>query len=323
MATAPKAKEPIQENLLAEVDPNVVEHEEVELASDQDVEIELEADEEEIVEDPSIALQKQIEALRKSEDIHKKRAETYRQEAEQAKQATQEKTAEVGRSRKEILQSQFDAISTALAASQSEVESAKRDMRTAAANQDIEAQIEATERLTRAQANITKLEDGKVEIEQRLKVPDPELTAPQKAPVPFHVQQWIKKHPDYLSDPEKNADIQYFHRKVIREGIDIDSEEYLPRMEVLLGLRQTEEEAEVEIPAKPAPKATPQRQAPVSAPVSREAPSSPDGDRGGVIKLTGAQRDAAKIAGVTEKVYAENLAKINKMKANGTYGGQQ
>jgi hypothetical protein len=58
----------------------------------------------------------------------------------------------------------------------------------------------------------------------------------------------------------------------------------------------------------------------VSAPVSREAPSTPNNDRSSSqVKLTPAQREYAKIAGVSEKVYAEQLQKINKMKANGSY----
>lgn len=320
MATAPKTKEPVQEDLLAEVDPKITENEEVELQPDQEVEIEIDSDEEEVeVKDPSEELRKQVDALRKSEEIHKKRAETYRQEAAEARQAAQQKDAEVGRSRKDILQSQFDAVSTALAASQSEAESAQRDIKTAIEAQDSSAQAEAFSRLARAQANIAKLEDGKVEIEHRLKAPEPEQ--PVKNAMPERIQRWLRKHPEYVQDPRKNDKIRSLHWEIIDEGHEFDSDEYIEVMETKLGLREPEEEEEVVTPA-PKPKPSVQRSSNVSAPVSREAPSSPDGDRGGLVKLTLAQREAAKIAGVTEKVYAENLSKIMKMKANGTYGGQ-
>lgn len=318
MAKAPQAKEPTQEDLLKEVDPNL--QEEVELSPDEEVEIKLDEEEDGVVvEDPSEALKKQVEALRKSEEIHKKRAETYRQEVEAARQSMREKDVEVGKTRKEVLQSHFDAVATALAASQSEAESAQRDIRTAIEAQDAAAQAEAFNRLSRANANIAKLEDGKADLEQRLKAPDP-TPEPPKNTMPERVQRWLRKHPEYVQDPRKNDKIRSLHWDLIDEGHEFDSDEYIEAMETKLGLRQAEaEEEEIVPPAlKPKPKAPA-----VSAPVSREAPSNPDGDRGGVIKLSAAQREAAKVAGVTEKVYAENLAKINRMKANGTYGGQQ
>jgi len=60
----------------------------------------------------------------------------------------------------------------------------------------------------------------------------------------------------------------------------------------------------------------------VSAPVTREVPTSQGQDRTGRITLSVAQKDAAKIAGITEKEYAEQLIKLREHKTNGMYGGQ-
>jgi hypothetical protein len=313
---AQQLKEPVQEELLKEEAP--VEQAENELPLDQEVEVQLDAPEVEVgAEDPSAALQKQLEALKKSEELYKSRTERLQREVEEARQLAQTHETEAGKSRKEVLQSQFDAISTALAASKSEVESAKRDIRVAISNGDPDAQTEAFERLSRAQANIANLENGRIEVESRLKQPHPPPT-PQNT-MPDRARRWIASHQDYMTDPDKNADLQYIHRKLMRQGIEFDSDEYVEKLEIELGLRQAA--AEEEVVPQPKPKATVAK-IPVSAPVSREAPSTPDGDRGGVVRLSPAQREAARIAGVSEKDYAIQLAKIQKQKANGSYGGQ-
>ena len=62
----------------------------------------------------------------------------------------------------------------------------------------------------------------------------------------------------------------------------------------------------------------------VSAPVSREPPSSYyAGHRpSGQVRLTPLQREAAKIASVDERTYAEQLERLLIAKANGDYTGQ-
>lgn len=312
-----KDKEQVQDEPVDQVEKQE------DLAPDQDLEVKVEEPEADTVEveDPSLALKQQVEALRKSEELYKSRTERLQREVEEARNLAQTHEVEVGKSRREVLQSQFDAISTALAASKSEVESATRDIRAAKASGEVDVEIEAFNRLSRAQANIANLENGKIEVEARLKQPDPEPRKTQPS-LPPRVQRWISNHPDYMTDPDKNADIQYVHRKLMREGIEFDSDEYLERAEIELGLRKAEVEEEVVQP-KPKPKPEAAKTPIVSAPVSREAPSTPDGDRGGVVRLSPAELEAARISGVTPKVYAENLLKIRKQKANGTYGGQQ
>lgn len=280
-------------------------------------------EEPEVVEDASVALQKQVNALKKSEEIQKGRAERFRQEAERANQVAQDRGSEVAKVQKEAVQSQLDAVSTALGAAQSESESAKRDIKTAISNGDPDAQADAYERLATARANISKLEDGKFELEARIKSPPKtEEPAPQQQNVlPQRIQGWLQRHPEYTRDPRKYDKLRALHWDVIDEGHDFDSEGYLESMETKLGMRQVETDDEPVVTQQRQPQ---QRTSIVSAPVSREAPSTAqNGRNNGEIKLTVAQREAAKIAGVTEKVYAEQLQKISKMKANGTYGDRQ
>ena len=279
-----------------------------------------------VIEDASVALQKQIEALKKSEEIQKNRAERFRQEAEKANQTVKERVSEVAKVQKEAIQSQLDAVSAALGAAQSEAESAKRDIKTAINNGDVDAQAEAYERLATARANISKLEDGKFELESRIKNP-PKIEEPvtqQQSQIPQRIQSWINKNPTLTQNPRTWDKLRALHWDALDEGHDFDSDGYIQFMETKLGMREAEIEDEPVVIQQRQPA---QRTSIVSAPVSREAPSTSTQSRNnGEIKLTVAQRDAAKIAGVTEKVYAEQLQKINKMKANGSYelkGGNQ
>jgi len=54
----------------------------------------------------------------------------------------------------------------------------------------------------------------------------------------------------------------------------------------------------------------------VSAPVSRDPSYGGSPNR---IRLTGEQRELAKLAGISETEYANQLMKLNEMKANGDY----
>ena len=271
--------------------------------------------------DPTLALQKQLEELRKSEEFQRNRAEQAAKEREEALKRAQERDVEVVKFQKEATQSQLDHVSTALSAAQAEAESAKRDIKTAITNADPDAQTEAYERLAAARANISKLEDGKFELEARVKAePKPEVRQEPKQvqpTLPETALSWLRAHPQYLNDPEKNAQIQWLHHVVVKEGKSAFSPEYFNSMEEHLGLREAPKE-----PEKPQEQ---QRTNIVSAPVSREVPSSGTGTRqkNGTVTLTALEKEAAKDAGVTETEYAKQKLRLLEAKANGQYTGGQ
>ena len=276
-------------------------------------------------ESASAALQKQIDALRKSEEIQRARADQAEHDRQQAVQRVQTQETEVSKFRKEAYQSQYDAVSTALAAAQSESDSAKRDIKTAINNGDVDAQTDAYERLANARSNISKLEDGKYELEARLKAVPERVESvtqqpQQKDNTPDSVKEWLGKHPEYMRDHRKNVKLQSSHYDAVEAGYSYGSQDYIDYMDISLGFKQA---AQAPSQEQNRPVAPQQRTSIVSAPVSREAPSTPNSGRDSEIRLTPLEREAAKISGITEKVYAENLRKMKKMKANGTYGDRQ
>ena len=270
------------------------------------------------VDDASQALQKQLAELRKSEELARQRATQAERDRETALASARERETQIAKFQKEAQQSQADAINSALAAATSDAEKAQQDIENAASLGDTKGQAEAYRRLARAEANIARLEDGKTEIEARQKEPQQQPQQQSSDPIdrmaiPDQAKTWLRSHNDYLTNPRLNAKINAAHYDLIEEGYGAYTPEYITAMEEKLGLRQAQR-------SEPQQQ---QRTSIVSAPVSREAPSSNPQIRNGQIRLTAAQREAAKNAGVTEKVYAEQLQRINEMKANGSYGDRQ
>ena len=276
-------------------------------------------------EDAAEALQAQLAELRKSEETQRNRADQAVREREEAIRRAQEREAQVTQFQREAVDSQFDAVSSAIAAASAEAEKAQQDIENAASIGDSKAQAEAYRRLARAESNLTRLEDGKTELEAKRKA-EPTVTQSQpqqsqdplaNSTLPEMAKSWLRSHPDYLSDARKNSKIQALHWDVVDEGHAPFSQAYFESLEEHLGLRQQAQSNDYQ------PVQQQQRTSIVSAPVSREVPNGGGQRTASQVKLSVAQREAAKLAGITEKVYAEQLQKLNSMKADGTYGDRQ
>lgn len=299
--------------------------EDQELSQEQQLAPETEEEDIPPEEDAAEALQAQLAELRKSEETQRQRAEQAIRDREEAIRRSHEREAEITKFQREAVDSQFDAVSSAIAAASAEAEKAQQDIENAAAIGDSKAQADAYRRLARAEANLARLEDGKTELEAKRKAepvaPQLQQQAPQdplaNSPLPETAKTWLRAHPDYLTDARKNSKIQALHWDVVDEGHAPFSTAYFESLEQHLGLRQAPQSAGQQPNQQ-------QRTSIVSAPVSREVPNG-GGQRPSSTKinLTPAQREAAKLAGVTEKVYAEQLQRLNEMKANGTYGDRQ
>lgn len=280
------------------------------------------------VEGPEVALQKQLEALKKSEETQRNLAAQANREREEALRRVRERDAELARVQKETLQSRTDAISSAIAAATAEAEAAQNEIDTAAASGDTTNISKAYRKLARAEANLAQLEAGKTLMEEEAKKEPPKEQdkppatieeAIDRMQIPAQERAWLKVHQDYLTDNRKQAHLQYAHQEALAAGHKMGETGYLQHVEETLGMR---EKPKPEIKDEEAPAGGDQSGADVSAPVSRDAPS---GSRpaAGQVRLTAAQREAAKLAGVTEAEYAKQFSKYRQMVADGTYGGRE
>lgn len=282
--------------------------------------------------DPTVALRAQIEKLEKANRSYSERVETERRRAEEALARAQERDAEVSKLQEQTVNSQQEAINAALAAAQTEAEGAQREIETATSIGDTKALSEAYRRLSRAEARVVALEAGKESLERDVrdrKAAEPTRPEPRsvdtgdaidKLNMPQTAKNWLRKHPEYLYDNRKNAKIQSLHWDVVDEGHEPFSDDYYVVLEEKLGMREPQMVIqEEELDDEPAP---PVRRSAVSAPPSRQTPSSTGRRDDGRVTLTPAQKEAAKISGVSEKDYAAQLLILKKEKANGNYGGQ-
>lgn len=281
---------------------------------------------EERQDDPTIILQTQLDALKKSEEVQRNRADQAERDRAQAVARNKEREAEIVRFQKEVHESQFDAVNNGLAAAKAEAEKAQQDIENAISLGDGKGQAEAYRRLAKAENAISKMEDGKIELEAKLKE-EPKKIAPQiestieQSGLPETAKAWLTLHPDYLSDPRKNSKIQALHWDVVDEGHAAFSPAYFESLEQHLGMRQKPQLEEDEDSRES--RQTQQRTSIVSAPVSREGNAGNGTKNSSQIRLSPAQREAAKMAGISEKDYALQMQKLADMKANGTYGDRQ
>jgi hypothetical protein len=271
---------------------------------------------EESKDDAALALQKQIDELRKSEDLNRKRAEQAEIQARQYHEQVEQHRRDAMVANEQTVVSGVDAANAAIEKALSDIKNARNDG-------DMAAELEAQRRFNRAEIQLDRWESAKEEVETRKKAPPPQQQ-PQHAlgsdaeinswNVPERGRTWAKEHRDWVTEPAKRDKMARFTAYLVQSGVSMESDEFYSRLEAEIGIKKPD--------AQPEPK--PERTPIVSAPVSREVPSA-SGQRAGNGKttLSAAEKEAAKMSGVTEVEYARQKIKLAQMRADGTYGGER
>lgn len=278
--------------------------------------------------DDVLALKKQIEAYKQAE---KSQRDALAAEQKRAEEAIRRETE----LRAENLQSQYDTIVNAIEAAKYEAEAAQGELEKANINGDTKAQVDAIRRMSRAEANIAKLEDGKLAYETKFQQEKdrPKNTDNGGVPtdpferaihgLPQNVQSWLRSHPEYMTNSRLNISMQKAHFDVEDEGHAFGSPAYMEAMEVHLGLRQkpkagatVDNDRGNEGDSQPIT-----RQVVTQAPPSRESVSTSTGKPSSTkVTLTPAQREAAKFSNIDEVTYAKEVQKYQELKRDGLYG---
>lgn len=271
------------------------------------------------------ALQKRIEELERAEKFAKERFEAEQKRADEAERKRSEVQTESGRFQEEALQAQYDAIVNALEASRAEAETAERLLERAEFDADPKAKSDAYRKLARAEANITRLEDGKAAYEARLQAEKakPKQEAPRVdafeaaiANMPPLVKDWMRSHPDYMTDQRKNAKIQALHWDVLDEGHGFGTQAYVESMEQKLGMREAPKKVEEREEDEPRQRTTVVTQ----APPTRDVPSAGTGKPSSTkVTLTAEEREIARLNEISEIEYAKQKLKLQELKRTGHY----
>lgn len=270
-------------------------------------------------------LKKQLADLKLAEEAS--RAQLQRDLDEARKQARELEARGAAQAATE-LELQLDAVENAIAAAESEAASAQQMFAQAAADGEYQKQADAQLKLSRAAARLESLESGKQALEGRIEqakkapVRTESSTDPFEANIanlPDAAKTWLRGHRDYMTDARKNAKIQAAHWDTLDAGHQAYSPAYFEALEINLGLKQKPDPDVDDDPPEP-------RSRTVSAPVHRDPPSPTTGRPvSNRITLTAEQREIARASmphlqpGEAEKIYAQNLIKLNGLKQAGHY----
>ncbi len=142
--------------------------------------------------------------------------------------------------------------------------------------------------------------------------------------LPENAKDWLRRYPEYVSDPIKNAQMQKMHNVAEYQAGGEFTERYFDRMEILLGIKQEQPRQVQERPVTNAAAtgngAPPRRQmaAPVSAPPTRDVPSMSTGkSRSWRAPLTADELHIAQACGQTPEQYQQEKEKMLRLKASG------
>lgn len=282
-------------------------------------------------------LQRALEAQQRAEELQR----SAQRERDEAVRRSREHEEELKRERGERQDAEYNSVLTAIAAEQSALEKAEADYAAFAAAGDWGNAAKAQRIMASAASRVDRLEDSKQAFEsrresakteqptQRQQTTQPQLDFEQKiAQLPDTAKTWLRKHPEYINDTALNRKIQAAHGAIVDlDGVEAFSPAYFDALDTRFGFKAP--------PPKPEPETrtqTKQRSIPMTAPPSREVPSS-SGQRSkpGTMKLDAEERLIARTAIIDrpdlpkltnaekELMYARNKARLQKMRANGQY----
>ena len=277
-------------------------------------------------------LQKALDAQRRAEELQQRAM----RERDEAVRRAQEREQELGRERIERADAEYNSVLTAIAAEQSAADKAEMDYAQAMAAQDYAAVAKAQRVLSAASARLDRLEDGKRAFDTRREAAEePVVATTRVAPVqpqsfearvaqfPPDAREWLRKHPDYIEDNAKALKASGVHGYLVDTmGVEPFSRTYFDQLETHLGLKTAAEPAVTTTQEQPQ-----KRSMPMSAPVSRAAPSTSGQRNEGKMTLTAEEREVARNSfsasdmtnAQKEYLYAQNKSKLRKMRANGEY----
>lgn len=291
--------------------------------------------------EPDASIKQRLEEVQRANaELARKNAELTRQNNVGRQQYTNEQ--------QQRFTAQYEAIVNAIGSAESSLDAAKQEYRTAHANGDVDALVEAQEKIGRATSAIDRLGLQKDQMDawwenNKNRPQQPPQQEPPRQPTaeelrgqaetaiaqfnaPERVKTWLRNHMDYMTDPRKNQRLQMLHDLVVEQGYEAYSEPYIARVEELLGMKPAGAVANGNGAHRPNPPPTRQA-APVSAPPTREAPSMTTGraPQSNKVTLSAEQQEIAWISREREdmtrqeanEAYARNLILMNKKKANG------
>lgn len=283
-------------------------------------------------------IQKALEAQRRAEAMQQQ----MQRERDEANHRAHLHETELAKEREQRADAEYSSVLTGIAAEESTIQKAKGEYASAMQSGDYVAAGEAQSEMARAAARLDRMQVSKTTIDQARET-RPAIQR-QEAPRPTSVDQqidgmniaseakvWLRAHPEFVSDKTKVGQLNAVHDYLTQvKRVSQFSTDYFDQLETQLGVKAAASAA-AQAPAHQ--QQPPQRRSmPVTAPVSREVPSS-SGERPAStgMTLTAEERFIARNAftdpnmtnAQKEKLYAMNKAKLQRERAAGRYPARE
>lgn len=219
------------------------------------------------------ALKDQLVQIAKEKEDAEARALQANQEKSQALQVADQQAQRSRKFETDLDAARFDTITSAIDSAKSDEDSATQKFIAAHEAGDAPKMAAAQLEMADARARLVNLNAGKEEFEARQKEPKEEPRQPTQPQNPVEDMirasnlaprqaDWLRKHPEAVTDPRKNATMLKSHWDAIDAGHREGSEDYFNFLDEGMGYKQPQKK-DVVVPPK-----TP------SAPPSREIPNS-------------------------------------------------
>lgn len=219
-------------------------------------------------------LRQQLETLtaaQKSADEARRRAED---DARSQRQAADDARKDAEKARAEVAGSQAESIDSGIAAAQSAAEAASRTLQDAYEKGDFGAVAKAQREISRAEAQLVRLEDAKADMEAR-RTAEPEVkprqetqrAAPEpedpvdryiaqfKGQLPGKAQEWLRAHPDAVTDYRQNQRLIGANHIALADGHPAYSDAFFAVLDQQLGYAETQRTTTTKPRSRPMPAA--------------------------------------------------------------------
>jgi len=252
-------------------------------------------------------VKKRISDLQSGFHNERRRAEEAAREREEALLFAQSMAEENKKLKGSLSQGQSALLEQAKKVVSNEVDDAKRRYKLAYESGDSDALVEAQELLTSAKIKMDRVNNFKPalqEEENEVKIAPREV--PRQPQVDPKAAKWQTENSWFGSDDEMTSFALGLHTKLIKNGIDPNSDEYYARLNSRI--RQVFPEnfgLESNEPETPQSQSAPRQKSNVVAPATRSTSSSK-------IRLTPFQVTMAKKFGVSHELMAQKIAELRK-----------
>jgi hypothetical protein len=252
--------------------------------------------EEKAPKDPEAALKK----LQKKLDQQKKLAEEAQERARLLEQ-------QAAQAMNKASESDFHLVSSAIDRLNMDQDMLKAQLRDSMAIGDFDKAAEIQAAMVSNTTNLKQLERG---LEEMKNAPRQPIQPVQRNTVTVddlidkvtpRSAEWLRKNKEALPDERSIRIMGRAHEDAIDNGIIPESDEYFSFVENRLGINNRRNDDYGDDAMSDAAKVTKNRQSPPAAPVSRSPADAPS--RPGVVRLTAAEVEAARISGISPQEY--------------------